>query len=150
MPPFAMTVEARLAFELARLSLLHNLEKQSQGTCEGLRRRRQQLSNRTLYALWTVPLEKSDGMLPSMAPADEQTKPTNPAMINSKGHRLCEVGSVAVSTTTRARTAAGTAAPMKRIVVTRRVLANERTATAKMPTTSRPGPYNASGSETFA
>jgi hypothetical protein len=42
-------------------------------------------------------LEKN-GKLPTSAPADEQAIPTIAAMINSKGHRLCEVGSLAVST----------------------------------------------------
>ncbi len=56
-------------------------------------------------------LEKKDGRLPTSAPADELTMPTTAAMIISNGHRLCEVGSLAVSIATRARTAAGTAAP---------------------------------------
>src|SRR5213592_2426274 len=95
-------------------------------------------------------LEKNEGKLPTSDPVDEQTIPTTAAMINSKGHRLCEVGSLAVSTATRARTAAGTAAPTTKITARRRALPNARAAAARTPTPSRPAPYKVFGSETFA
>jgi hypothetical protein len=94
--------------------------------------------------------EKNIRRLQTSAPADEQTIPTIAAMINSKGHRLCEVGSLAASTTTRARTATGTAAPTTKITGTRRALPNARAAAARTAITSRPAPYKVSGSETFA
>ena len=92
-------------------------------------------------------LEKKDGRLPTSAPADELTMPTTAAMIISNGHRLCEVGSLAVSTATRARIAAGIAAPTTKITAMRRALPNARAAAARTPTTIKPAPYNVSGNE---
>src|SRR5439155_27113304 len=79
-------------------------------------------------------LEKNEGKLPTSDPVDEQTIPTTAAMINSKGHRLCELGSLAVSTATRARSAAGTAAPTTKITARRRVLPNDREASSSSAT----------------
>jgi hypothetical protein len=49
--------------------------------------------------------------LAANASAIAHSPPTITAMMTSNGHRLCEVGSIAVSTATRTRIAAGTAAP---------------------------------------
>jgi len=101
---------------------------------------------------YAVPLrrEKNAGKLPTSAPAEEDSIPITAAMMNSNGHRLCEVGSFAVSTAIRASIRAGTAAPTPRITAMRRALPTARAAAARTPTTTKPIPYKVVGSETFA
>ena len=82
-------------------------------------------------------------------PVSEQTKPTIKAMISSKGHRLCEVGSAEVSTQTRAKTVAGMAAPIMKVVAINRVLLNILEQAAATGTTSNSISYNVLGNETF-
>jgi len=101
--------------------------------------------------LRTIPVVGSSaGKLPTSAPADEQSAPSTAAMMNSNSHRLCEVGSFAVSTATRASIGAATAPPTARITARRRALPNARAAAARTPTTIRPVLYKVFGSETFA
>src|SRR5207237_8714507 len=64
--------------------------------------------------------------LPTRAPAEEHSTPVTAAMMNSKGHRLCEVGSFAVSTAIRASIGAGTATPIARITAMKRALPKAR------------------------
>src|SRR6266850_6322587 len=142
-----MTIEVRRGYWLV---LLCKVAAESQDFAREKVTAPVSISCTDLARLHLYRLEKNDGKLPTSAPADEQAIPTIAAIINSKGHRLCEVGSLAVSTTTRVRTAAGTAAPTPSITATRRALPNARAAAARTATTSRPAPYNVSGSETFA
>jgi hypothetical protein len=88
-------------------------------------------------------------MLPTNAPPDDANSPIPTAMMNSSGHRLCEVGSRSASISTRAMTAAGTAAPAVRSVGTKRHFPTARTIVAAITTTNRPGPISVSGSESF-
>src|SRR5262245_45194492 len=94
--------------------------------------------------------EKNAGRLPTSAPDVEHSPPITAAMMNSNGHRLCEVGSFAVSAAIRASIGAGTAAPTERITVRRRALQIARAAEASTPTKIKPVPYKVHVSETFA
>jgi hypothetical protein len=56
--------------------------------------------------------DNRDTALPSNAPANAATPPTNAAITSSNGHKLCDVESPNPSNTTRTMTTAGTDEPM--------------------------------------
>src|SRR5690606_9607117 len=77
---------------------------------------------------------------PANAPTPAARKPGPADNINSSGHRLWDVGSWMPSTTTRANTAAGTAAPAMSAVSQARVPRKARQANEIPATTIRPQP----------